>query len=169
MPIDRLRAAELGRATIQILREGHYVAPSGHIVDPHEAITRATAHTQTYPPEQDGLLADASRRYAATQITVTNESSLTVAHRLVAAGQQPVALNFASATHPGGGWVRRRAVATACAWMSSALVGTQWPKRRPRATMATEPRTRTAHARIRDTSTSGQQHPQPRTYVVRRR
>ena len=106
MPIDRIRAAELGRATIQILQDGSYVTPSAHSVELRDAITRAKANTHTYPPGQDvPLNVAASRRYATTQITVTNESTLAVAHRLVAAAQRPVALNFASATHPGGGFL----------------------------------------------------------------
>jgi hypothetical protein len=33
MHSDRVRAAELGRETVQILRDGIYGAPSGHTVD----------------------------------------------------------------------------------------------------------------------------------------
>lgn len=38
-------------------------------------------------------------------ISVRNESTLTAARRLAEAGEHPVALNFASAKHPGGGWL----------------------------------------------------------------
>lgn len=101
--LDRMRAAELGRDTVRILHEGTYMAPSGRTVDLHEAIARARAETQTYPPDREALLT--THRQHATEITVTNETTLTAARRLVAAGFHPVALNFASARHPGGGFL----------------------------------------------------------------
>ncbi len=103
MAIDRVRAAELGHETLQILQDGAYTAPSGHRVDLREAIARARANTHTCPPEQE-VPPIGSGQYA-TQITVTNASTLEAARRLVAAGHRPVALNFASARHPGGGFL----------------------------------------------------------------
>lgn len=105
MYLDRARAAALGRETVQLLREGTYTAPSGHIVDLREAIARARADTQTYPPEREIPRAVNIRHAHPTQITVTNETTLDAARRLVAAGHHPVALNFASARHPGGGFL----------------------------------------------------------------
>jgi uncharacterized protein (TIGR02452 family) len=40
-----------------------------------------------------------------TRFEVKNESTLAAARRLVEAGQRPAALNFASAKHPGGGFL----------------------------------------------------------------
>lgn len=40
-----------------------------------------------------------------TRFDVANESTLAAARRLVAEGHRPVALNFASAKHPGGGFL----------------------------------------------------------------
>src|SRR5262249_8431514 len=84
-------------------QEGGYLAPSGRRVDLRESIARARAETRTYPPERDVPLATPSWR--ATQIRVTNESTLTAASGLASAGHRPVALNFASARHPGGGFL----------------------------------------------------------------
>lgn len=103
MPIDRTLAAELGRETLQIVRDGAYQAPSGRVVDLRSAIAQARANTQTYPP--DWKAPDIAPGQHATQVTVTSETTLQAASRLVAAGLRPVALNFASARHPGGGFL----------------------------------------------------------------
>src|SRR5260370_17578408 len=93
-----MRAAELGHDTVRILHEGTYTAPSGRTVDLHEAIARARAETQTYPPDREALLTP--HRHHATAITVTNETTLTAAPRLAAAPFHPLALNFAPPPHP---------------------------------------------------------------------
>jgi uncharacterized protein (TIGR02452 family) len=103
MHIDRNRAAELGRETVEILRQGTYTAPSGRTVDLRDAIARARTGTQTYPPERE--VPPAANGQYATQLAVTNETTLAAASRLVVAGRRPVALNFASARHPGGGFL----------------------------------------------------------------
>lgn len=103
MPIDRTRAAELGRETLQIVRDGAYQTPSGRVVDLRSVIAHACANTQTYPP--DWKAPDIAPGQRATQVTVTSETTLQAASRLVAAGLRPLALNFASARHPGGGFL----------------------------------------------------------------
>ncbi len=103
MLIDRDLAAQIGHETVQILRDGAYTAPSRRTVDLRDAIAQARENTQTYPPERE------TPRFAPgqseTRMTVTNETTLEAASRLVAAGLRPVALNFASARHPGGGFL----------------------------------------------------------------
>lgn len=103
MRIDRSHAAALGRQTVQIIQSGAYMAPSGRAVDVREAIARATANTQTYPPGQE--IPRAAPGQVATKIAVMNATTLDAARTLVAAGHRPVALNFASARHPGGGFL----------------------------------------------------------------
>jgi uncharacterized protein (TIGR02452 family) len=103
MQIDRTRAAELGRDTLEILHAGTYQAPSGHMVDLREAITQARIRTITYPP--DRKVRPAATDMHPTQVMVSNETTLAAATRLVAEGRWPVALNFASARHPGGGFL----------------------------------------------------------------
>jgi uncharacterized protein (TIGR02452 family) len=103
MHIDRERAAQLGRDTVRILDAGGYTAPSGHSVDLRVLIAHAVAATRTYPPS--AVVPVSTTEQHATLITVTNETTLAAASRLVAAGGTPVALNFASARHPGGGFL----------------------------------------------------------------
>jgi uncharacterized protein (TIGR02452 family) len=103
MHLERKRTAEHAHETLQILQDGVYLAPSGHRVDLREGIAQAKAGTETYPPEREVPRAIPARH--ATTITITNESTLAAAHRLATAGHGPVALNFASARHPGGGFL----------------------------------------------------------------
>ena len=95
MYIDRDRAAQLGREAVQIIQDGAYQASNGRVVELRDAIAQARAHTQTYPPERETPPVAPGQR--ATQITVTSETTLEAASRLVAAGLRPLALNFASA------------------------------------------------------------------------
>lgn len=100
--IDRDQAARLGRETVSILRAGAYTTASGRTIELRDALEAASAATIEYPPERD-VPVPASRN-ADTHITVENATVLSVGERLARAG--PVAaLNFASATSPGGGFL----------------------------------------------------------------
>lgn len=103
MHIDRQRARELGQDTLQILRAGAYIAPSGRIVKIQSLVTQAVASTRSYPP--DAAVAKPAPGQYVTSITVTNASTLTAARGLIDGEHRPAALNFASATHPGGGFL----------------------------------------------------------------
>ncbi len=100
MPRDL--AARRGRETVEILEARGYIAPSGKRVDLAAALDRAVRGTETYPPER-GAPAPGTRHGAAA-ITVENDVVLDVAARLARHGRV-VALNFASATSPGGGFL----------------------------------------------------------------
>jgi uncharacterized protein (TIGR02452 family) len=101
-PIDREFAARLGQDTLGILRAGGYTAPSGRHVDLRDAIAHAVGGTVEHPP--DDPLPPVTPRHADTRITVENRSVLEVGRRMAADG--PVAaLNFASPTYPGGGFL----------------------------------------------------------------
>lgn len=103
MHMDRDRAARLGQETLRIVQEGSYASASGRRVDIHDLVDRARAGTRTYP---SGL-----RRRAMTsggrlsRIEVCNQTTLEAARAQCDAGRQPAALNFASARHPGGGFL----------------------------------------------------------------
>jgi uncharacterized protein (TIGR02452 family) len=102
MNLSRSRAAALGQEADRILADGHYVAPSGRRVDIADLVRRAVEGTVAYPHDEPApALVPGSRP---TQIEVVNETTLSAASRLVAQGHRPVALNFASARHPGGGY-----------------------------------------------------------------
>jgi uncharacterized protein (TIGR02452 family) len=103
MQPDRGRAAQLGQETLRILERGEYATPAGAIIDLRSAIAIARAGTRSYPPDAP-LQSAVPGRYA-MRTQVTNESTLAAAHRLVRDGGRPVALNFASARHPGGGFL----------------------------------------------------------------
>ena len=59
--------------------------------------------TVAYPPDTD--LPDLPAGQFVTEITVENDSTLAVARRLIDQDYDTVVLNFASATHPGGGFL----------------------------------------------------------------
>jgi len=103
MLIERGRARELGHQTLDILRAGRYRAPSGAPVDIRSALEQAVAGTVSYPP--GAPLSTPAPGHQPTDIQVSNETTLDAARRLQGQGLSLVALNFASATHPGGGWL----------------------------------------------------------------
>lgn len=100
MPRDL--AAKLGHETVALLRAGGYTTESGRHVDLRGALAASRADTVEYPPERQPPTP--ARGDAATRITVENDTVLAVGRRL-AAGGVVAALNFASATHPGGGFL----------------------------------------------------------------
>lgn len=102
--IGRDVAAKLGAEAVAICERGWYVAPSGTRVQIGEAVARARAGTRSVV--FDAEVATPGRGPRATRVSVTNESTLAAARRLHAAGLEPAALNFASARHPGGGFLR---------------------------------------------------------------
>ena len=100
--MSRDEAARLGHETVAILRAGGYASPSGAWVDVRSAVRAACEGTVEYPPELSVPL-PARGRYS-TIITVENDTTLRVSRRLAAKGGV-AALNFASALHPGGGFL----------------------------------------------------------------
>jgi uncharacterized protein (TIGR02452 family) len=95
-------AARLGAETVEILRARGYTAPSGNRVDLADRLERAVRGTESYPPDREVPRGVAARHR--TAITVENATVLEVARRLAGAGRV-VALNFASAVSPGGGFL----------------------------------------------------------------
>jgi uncharacterized protein (TIGR02452 family) len=103
MHIDRKRAAALGREAVEILEAGRYRADDGTTVEIASLLSQAVAGTSSYPPDwQRPALAP---RGTATRLEVVNETTLAAARRLTEQGSRPVALNFASAKNPGGGFL----------------------------------------------------------------
>jgi uncharacterized protein (TIGR02452 family) len=100
--MDRTQAAELGRETVRILEQGGYSTATGRLVQLAPSIEHAVGGTQSYPPDE--ALPKLTFGERATSYAVVNASTLEEARRLVEAGRRAVALNFASAKHPGGGF-----------------------------------------------------------------
>jgi uncharacterized protein (TIGR02452 family) len=103
MQINRERAAALGQETLRICEAGFYITPQGTRVELRALLEHAVGATVSYPPELRLPLPASGRE--TTVVVVCNESTLTVARRLIAEGRHVAALNFASARHPGGGFL----------------------------------------------------------------
>lgn len=100
MPRDKAEA--LGQQIVRILDAGGYTTASGCRVDLSGAIRSSRDATIEYPPDADVPMP--APRAARTRIAVENSTVLEVGRRM--ADADPVAaLNFASATHPGGGFL----------------------------------------------------------------
>jgi uncharacterized protein (TIGR02452 family) len=101
--ISRTRASELGHEALRILEAGHYRTEAGAVVELGDLLRRAVEETRSYPPDE--LIPGVEPGLEVTRIEVANESTLAAARRLIDEGSRPVALNFASAKHPGGGFL----------------------------------------------------------------
>lgn len=102
--ISREKARALGEQTVAILSAGYYITESGVRVDIRRQVDAAVRGTVSYPPGKTPL--GVSTRQGATMVEVRNETTLAAARALTASGLQTAALNFASATTPGGGFLQ---------------------------------------------------------------
>jgi len=96
---------------VAIIDRGWYTAPSGRTVDIAGDLVRCVRDTVLYTPaDLEGPAAagpsrDGGGAAVRTRIEVTAETTLTAAWRLSGDGEVPLALNFASAKNPGGGFL----------------------------------------------------------------
>jgi uncharacterized protein (TIGR02452 family) len=114
MMSQRSTRAQIARETLAILEEGRYRSPSGREVAVREAIEAAQARSVLHVPEQfedvfrqrDRILLGREDRQP-VRFEVTNETTLSAARRLIRGGEaaRVLALNFASAKNPGGGFL----------------------------------------------------------------
>ena len=105
----------IAKETLQIIETGSYVGPSGLKVSLKAEIDNAVSGTLLYRPEDFSKLesrhTDAHRNVEqqerSLRIEVTHETTTAAARRLILAERQSdvVALNFASAKCPGGGFL----------------------------------------------------------------
>lgn len=102
---------QIAKETVQICEEGSYTAPSGKTIKIGTALERARQETRLFDPDE---LEDLTVRWTfgeqpdgVPSISVTNETTLVAAQRLhrQSTKQPPMALNFASAKNPGGGFL----------------------------------------------------------------
>ena len=103
MLLSRGKARLIAEDTVRALDRGSYTNLLGAEVDLSAALRRAVEGTVSYPPGA-AVPAFAAGGHA-TAFEVANETTLAAAWRLVRDGHRPVALNFASARHPGGGFL----------------------------------------------------------------
>lgn len=104
LDIDRERAAALGHSAVLAIREGHYRTEDGRDGDWSEAVRTARAAKRSIPPD-DPLPRRPDAMSPETRVTLTNETTLGAARRLVDMGLHPLALNFANGIIPGGGFL----------------------------------------------------------------
>lgn len=113
--IGQIQRARIAEQTVQILEQGGYAAPSGREVDLSSATAYARAKSVLHRPEdfeslfrqRDEILNASRYPREGTRFEVTNETTLSAARRLLSddAVADPLCLNFASARHPGGGFL----------------------------------------------------------------
>ena len=101
--ISRDVAREYGQEAVRIAEAGEYRASSGRGVRIADMVERSVSGTVNYPP--DLKLPESRTGAHVTQVAVENETTLSAARSLLDAGCRPAVLNFASATHPGGGFL----------------------------------------------------------------
>jgi uncharacterized protein (TIGR02452 family) len=103
MSFKKSWAAEIARDTVAIMDAGEYRNARGEVVPVRHLIDAAVQGTTTYPP--DASVPNPVPTGRETKFEVTNETTLAAARRLVASGRRVMALNFASARKPGGGFL----------------------------------------------------------------
>ena len=111
---NRTRRAQVARETLAILEAGGYTAPSGREVSIRAGLAAARSGSVLYAParfeevsrRRDQVLRGLDGRPPAA-FEVVNETTLRAARRLLRDGEDArvLALNFASARHPGGGFL----------------------------------------------------------------
>ena len=103
MQVDRKKAAQIAQGTLRIIENRCYAAPSGRIIDISSDLERAVAGTRTFRPGEQPPLPPASGLSA--KYEVVNQTTLEAAQKFANDGLRVAALNFASAKHPGGGFI----------------------------------------------------------------
>jgi uncharacterized protein (TIGR02452 family) len=100
--------AHTAKETLDVIARGSYTAPSGKTVALAEHVANAVGNTIVYRPEDfESLLRDPPAATAPLRIEVTTETTAEVGRRLAQREgvARVVALNFASAKNPGGGFL----------------------------------------------------------------
>lgn len=109
--MNRNHRATLAQETLEILNQGFYSNPAGETVDLQQQINHCVENTRYYSPEDLDTLLNRVLQLPPlpkpTLFEIQNETTLQGARRLALSKQFKtiVALNFASAKNPGGGFL----------------------------------------------------------------
>src|SRR5262245_56837274 len=97
--LDRSEAAKQGKEALEIMARGAYVSAGGRTIT-----VDAPPPSREYPP---GAPIDRGDRSLVDppEVRVENTTALDVVRAFAARGLEPLILNFASAKHPGGGFL----------------------------------------------------------------
>ncbi|WP_224241011.1 TIGR02452 family protein [Hyalangium gracile] len=100
--------AGVAQETVRIVEQGEYVAPSGRTVSLKESVEHAVSGTVLYRPSDFERLAPPASTGSALRVEVTSEKTGHASRRLIEKEgvEDVLALNFASARNPGGGFLR---------------------------------------------------------------
>lgn len=102
-----MKLVAIATETLQILDRGEYLAPSGSAVRIRDHVDAAVNGTVLYRPGSLDAWEPAERLDQPLRIEVTDETTGAAGRRLFEEGEErAVALNFASARNPGGGFIR---------------------------------------------------------------
>lgn len=106
--MNRSKRASVAEETLKIVEQGWYQPTTGGKVDIAAMIKLCNAGTKLFTPEElDRLVDSIAPASHGTRFEVRNETTLSAASRLVVEQQLKncLALNFASAKNPGGGFL----------------------------------------------------------------
>src|SRR5262249_6110477 len=108
--LNILNLRHIAEETVAALERGNYTAPSGNMVDFAPLLKHCVENTHCYKPDaletiREQVLAEPPT--ASTEFELVNETTLQGSARIVESGkyQHIAVLNFASAKHPGGGFL----------------------------------------------------------------
>lgn len=105
LEISREYAQDLGVTANFAALHGFYYSDSGEKIVWQDSVMAAVSGKVSLPPEAVLPRLEESRQSYITNIQVVNRTTLQVARELVEKGYEPLALNFASGTSPGGGFL----------------------------------------------------------------